>query len=210
MDSFIKESSRLTPTEASKQQGRVKLPVTDVAMQSPSGAWLWHHFTFPMGLKLHLVTGPVFPCERWISTRNIIRIPWLSMAFASPRPVKSTVTPPLSRPNTPTLPTPGFCGEPAVNLGKISIQSRLKTANVIGWSHSAGRYYAAVVQKLILAHVLMNYDCELADEKAERSMWWRTSITPLSKTAIIFRSRTATPFESKPQCFVWPGLLGME
>lgn len=67
----------------------------------------------------------------------------------------------------------------------------MRTANVADGSHSAGRYYAAVVQKLILAHVLMNYDCELADETEPRSMWWRTSITPLSKTTMIFRSRTA-------------------
>lgn len=58
---------------------------------------------------------------------------------------------------------------------------------------SAGRYYAAVVQKLILAHVLANYDCELADERDARSMWWRTSITPLSKTTLVFRPRS-TPW----------------
>lgn len=121
MDSFIKESSRLTPTEASKHVKQwVALPCHSCKqMQSLSDGWLWNRFFFPTGLKLRRATGPASPCERSTSIRITIPIPWRSTAFASPKPITSMGSSPLSRPNTLMLPIPGFSGDLAVNLGEL-------------------------------------------------------------------------------------------
>lgn len=50
-----------------------------------------------------------------------------------------------------------------------------------------GRWYAALIIKLIVVHVLVNWDCELLDEKAPRSMTWRTNCFPREDTRVSFR-----------------------
>lgn len=54
---------------------------------------------------------------------------------------------------------------------------------------SAGRFYVAVVIKLILAHILKYYECELVDESVSRSVTWRSSILPRGKTLVSFKGR---------------------
>ena len=54
---------------------------------------------------------------------------------------------------------------------------------------SAGRFYVAVVIKLILAHILRYYECELVDESVSRSVTWRSSILPRGKTLVSFKAR---------------------
>jgi cytochrome P450 len=52
-----------------------------------------------------------------------------------------------------------------------------------------GRFYSATAMKLVMAHILQNYDVELVDEKAPRSWIWRTTQTPHEDASVIFRPR---------------------
>lgn len=154
MDSFIKESSRLTPTEAiSVRRMALKPFFLSDGFKVARGDWACVPMR-AMNLDSKYYSDPMtFNGFRFAQTNQVDGV-------LSSQPSKYT-----------------DASDTWLHWGS-------------GSKSCAGRYYAAVVQKLILAHVLTNYDCELADEKAGRSMWWRTSITPLPKTAIVFRSRT--------------------
>lgn len=43
---------------------------------------------------------------------------------------------------------------------------------------SPGRFYATAVLKLVVATVLLEYDCELSPIRGERSFQWRSSVIP--------------------------------
>ena len=55
---------------------------------------------------------------------------------------------------------------------------------------SPGRWYAALIIKLIVVHILENWDCELLDEHASRSMTWRSNCFPRADTVVSFRTTT--------------------
>lgn len=54
-----------------------------------------------------------------------------------------------------------------------------------------GRFYASTAVKLVLAHFLLDFDMELVDKKAPRSWNWRTTINPRKDVRIIFRPRAS-------------------
>ncbi|KAI1375702.1 cytochrome P450 [Hypoxylon crocopeplum] len=49
-----------------------------------------------------------------------------------------------------------------------------------------GRYYATAVMKVIMAQIVLNYDCELVDANASRWFTWRSSMLPKKDTMVIF------------------------
>ena len=56
---------------------------------------------------------------------------------------------------------------------------------------SPGRFYTSAVYKLILAHVLLEYDIKLADEGLKKApTWtWRSDFVPLASSRLLFRRR---------------------
>ncbi|KAI0016370.1 cytochrome P450 [Xylariomycetidae sp. FL0641] len=50
-----------------------------------------------------------------------------------------------------------------------------------------GRYYALLALKIILVHVLENYDMKLGPPRTSRSFQFRSSVIPSSKSRILFR-----------------------
>ncbi|KAL8992990.1 MAG: hypothetical protein Q9169_006680 [Polycauliona sp. 2 TL-2023] len=52
-----------------------------------------------------------------------------------------------------------------------------------------GRFYASAVLRLLLCHVLENFDVQLLDQTAKRAMTWRSAIIPCSSTTIVVRPR---------------------
>lgn len=54
-----------------------------------------------------------------------------------------------------------------------------------------GRFYSAVVMKLVLSHVLRNYDVELVDRSKGRSQMWRTTLYPRRDARAIFTPRVS-------------------
>ncbi|KAI7779164.1 hypothetical protein LA080_001236 [Diaporthe eres] len=49
-----------------------------------------------------------------------------------------------------------------------------------------GRFYAVAVMKVVLGQVILNYNCELAEPEASRWMVWRSTMLPKASTAVIF------------------------
>ncbi|KAK4236588.1 cytochrome P450 [Achaetomium macrosporum] len=50
-----------------------------------------------------------------------------------------------------------------------------------------GRFYASLVLKLVLVHVLEEWECAMPDPSAPRCRTWRSSIVPRSSTVVSFR-----------------------
>ncbi|KAK3303783.1 cytochrome P450 [Chaetomium strumarium] len=50
-----------------------------------------------------------------------------------------------------------------------------------------GRFYASLVLKLILVHILEEWECVMPDPSAPRCRTWRSSIVPRSTTVVSFR-----------------------
>jgi hypothetical protein len=42
------------------------------------------------------------------------------------------------------------------------------------------------VMKVIMGQIIMNYDCELVDPEASRSLIWRSTMLPKESTVVIF------------------------
>ncbi|KAH8589196.1 cytochrome P450, partial [Bisporella sp. PMI_857] len=56
-----------------------------------------------------------------------------------------------------------------------------------------GRFYASRILKLMLVHILEQWECKLLDPAATRYTTWRTSIVPREDTVVLFRrSQQAT------------------
>ena len=55
---------------------------------------------------------------------------------------------------------------------------------------SPGRFYATLVLKLILVHILSNYDCKMQEIKGPRSRQWRSAIIPKESIMLWIRPRT--------------------
>ncbi|KAI2470639.1 cytochrome P450 [Annulohypoxylon bovei var. microspora] len=53
-----------------------------------------------------------------------------------------------------------------------------------------GRFYAAAVMKVIVSQMLLNYDCELVEKDSSRWFTWRSSMLPKPSTAVILKHRT--------------------
>ncbi|KAI1282914.1 cytochrome P450 [Xylaria sp. FL0933] len=49
-----------------------------------------------------------------------------------------------------------------------------------------GRYYAVAVMKVVLGQIIMNYDLDLVDKKAPRWFTWRSTMLPKSSTKVVF------------------------
>jgi hypothetical protein len=53
------------------------------------------------------------------------------------------------------------------------------------------RSYSSTVMKLVIAHILSNYDMELVDKMAPRSKkMWRTTMDPRKVVRVIFRTQS--------------------
>jgi cytochrome P450 len=53
-----------------------------------------------------------------------------------------------------------------------------------------GRFYATVILKLIVAHVITEYDVVLPEIKTSRSMQWRSAVIPKSDNVLLLRLKT--------------------
>ena len=70
-----------------------------------------------------------------------------------------------------------------------------RQANNMFFLDSPGRFYATLVLKLVVAHLLRNYDCKLDPIKGSRSFQWRSAIIP--KASLTLRIRPRTPVDSR-------------
>ena len=54
---------------------------------------------------------------------------------------------------------------------------------------SPGRFYATAVLKLVVATMLLNYNCELPPIRGERSFQWRSSVIPKRSIKLMVQRR---------------------
>lgn len=57
------------------------------------------------------------------------------------------------------------------------------------YDYSPGRFYVAMVAKLIISHVIVNYDFKLADEKVPPKFNWGVVSIPHPRLAVLMRQR---------------------
>jgi cytochrome P450 len=55
-----------------------------------------------------------------------------------------------------------------------------------------GRFYATVVLKLFVAHLITEYDIVLPESKTARSMQWRSAVIPKPSVVLLVRPKTKT------------------
>ncbi|KAF2177798.1 cytochrome P450 [Zopfia rhizophila CBS 207.26] len=154
LDSFIRESARLTPVESQSTRRCALQP-----------------FTLSDGSKLNV--------GDWACT-----------------PVRAIMQDPRHYPSP--LDFNGFrFADPAILDPETSSKfrfpqpspSRLIDANETYHVWGPGRYYAAAVMKVILAQIIVNYDCDLVHSDDSRWITWRSSMIPKGSTKVVFIPR---------------------
>lgn len=56
---------------------------------------------------------------------------------------------------------------------------------------SPGRFYATTILKLVLTHLLLNYECSLESFEGCRSMQWRSAIIPRASVKLKIKGISA-------------------
>ncbi|MCJ1236865.1 hypothetical protein MMC14_004847 [Varicellaria rhodocarpa] len=151
LDSFLKESSRLNPSDSISVRRKVMKP-----------------FTFFDGTYIPVGNWACVPQKAMMRDPDTYKNPELfdGFRFTSQNSVKYT-----ERGSSFTDADDSF---PFWGLGHHTCP---------------GRFFAAGILKLMVAHVLLTYDVKFADESKSRTFTWRTAIVPKSKTALLVRER---------------------
>ncbi|RYP59192.1 hypothetical protein DL769_008649 [Monosporascus sp. CRB-8-3] len=159
LDSFIKESARLTPVESMstrrsalqpfKFTDGTKLAIGDWAC-TPVRAIMTDATNYPAPLD--------FKGFRFADQESLDR---LHGNFTSPQPKPSKLT-------------------DVDNTWHVWGTGRMACP---------GRFYASAVMKAILGQIIMHYDCELAQPDADRWFTWRSTMLPKHDTMVIFTPR---------------------
>ncbi|KAI0114415.1 cytochrome P450 [Nemania sp. FL0031] len=158
LDSFIKESSRLSPIESmsGRRQALKDFAFAD-GTRVKKGDWAC------VPAKAILQDERYFP-----SATN-----FQGFRFAPPEKVASKIQT-VYQPEGPS---------------RYSDLSENYHAWGIGGIVCPGRFYSAIATKLIVAHVLKNFDCELLHQYKRKSTIWRSYVLPREDVLIRFSPR---------------------
>ncbi|KAI0581515.1 hypothetical protein TUN199_06639 [Pyrenophora tritici-repentis] len=158
LDSFIKESARLTPVESQSTRRSALKPFS---LKDGTHVNVGDWFCTPVRA---IMTNPVdFPEATTFS----------GFRFADPELVKS-----LENDDAFSV-----MQKKPTKLTDVDM-----TYHVWGTGRMAcpGRFYASAVMKVILGQVILNYDCELVDPTARRLFTWRSTILPKPSAKVVF------------------------
>ncbi|KAI1120565.1 cytochrome P450 [Nemania abortiva] len=158
LDSFIKESSRLSPIESIS--GR-RQALKDFAFQDGTAVKKGDWACIP--------TKAILQDERYFPHATSFQ----GFRFAPPDKVSSNVQT-VYQPEGPS---------------RYSDLSENYHAWGIGGIICPGRFYSAVATKLILAHILKNFDCQLLGQNKRKSTIWRSYVLPREDVLIRFSPR---------------------
>ncbi|EUC33179.1 hypothetical protein COCCADRAFT_96747 [Bipolaris zeicola 26-R-13] len=159
LDSFIKESARLTPVESQSTRRSALQPFS---LKDGTHVNVGDWFCTPVRA---IMTNPVdFPTPNTFS----------GFRFADPALVQALEDSKGSFEILQKKPT---------KLTDVDM-----TFHVWGTGRMAcpGRFYASAVMKVILGQVILNYDCELLEPNAKRLFTWRSTILPKPSAKVIF------------------------
>ncbi|KAL4756766.1 cytochrome P450 [Aspergillus foveolatus] len=149
LDSFIKESARLTPVESMSTRRQALAP-----------------FEFSDGTKLAVGDWACTPVRAIMQSEALYPSP---LEFHGFRFV-----------------------DPAASPKPSSLCDADASWHVWGSGRMVcpGRYYAAAVMKLVLAQIILEYDCRLVHQAARRLFTWRSTMLPNPRTKVIFSPRS--------------------
>ncbi|TRX96846.1 hypothetical protein FHL15_002152 [Xylaria flabelliformis] len=159
LDSFLKESARLTPVESMSMRRAATQP-----------------FTFADGTKLAVGDWACTPVRAIMQSAEYYPSPLEFNGFRFARPD-----------NLPSTGAPGqnfnFVQPEPSKLVDVS-----QAWHVWGMGRMAcpGRYYAVAVMKVIMSQIIMNYNCHLVDPDASRWFTWRSTMLPKKDTMVVF------------------------
>ncbi|KAK1919471.1 hypothetical protein P3342_001763 [Pyrenophora teres f. teres] len=158
LDSFIKESARLTPVESQSTRRSALKPFS---LKDGTHVNVGDWFCTPVRA---IMTNPAdFPEATTFS----------GFRFADPELVKSLE-------NDDDF---NIMQKKPTKLTDVDM-----TYHVWGTGRMAcpGRFYASAVMKVILGQVILNYDCQLVDPTARRLFTWRSTILPKPSAKVVF------------------------
>ncbi|KAI4951283.1 hypothetical protein J4E91_003992 [Alternaria rosae] len=159
LDSFIKESARLTPVESQSTRRSALQPFS---LKDGTHVNIGDWFCTPVRA---IMTNPVdYPEATTFS----------GFRFADPQLVKSLENADGAFDIMQKKPT---------KLTDFDM-----TFHVWGTGRMAcpGRFYASAVMKVILGQVILNYDCELVNPTSKRLFTWRSTILPKPSAKVVF------------------------
>ncbi|KAI1346843.1 cytochrome P450 [Xylaria sp. FL0043] len=163
LDSFLKESARLTPVESMATRRSALQP-----------------FTLSDGTRVHIGNWVCTPVKSIMQDSRFYPNPlqFYGFRFVDPNIVEGTVN--RQEGGTQFAPSPQPTQSNFTDLNQ--------TFHFWGTGRCAcpGRFYAVSVMKLIIGQMILNYDCELVDKEAPRSFNWRSSTFPRRSTKVVF------------------------
>ncbi|KAI0546096.1 cytochrome P450 [Xylaria curta] len=156
LDSFIKESARLTPVESMSMRRAATQP-----------------FTLADGTKLAVGDWACTPVRAIMQSAEYYPSPleFNGFRFARPDDLPST-----GQDFNFAQPEPS----------KLVDVSQAWHVWGMGRMACPGRYYAVAVMKVIMSQIIMNYDCHLVDTSASRWFTWRSTMLPKKGTMVVF------------------------
>ncbi|KAI1778213.1 cytochrome P450 [Hypoxylon cercidicola] len=156
LDSFIKESARLTPVESMSTRRSALMP-----------------FKFSDGTKLEVNDWACTPVRAIMTDPRFYPAPleFNGFRFASPEIIEKAGANSQRLQASPSQFTDVDGTFHVWGTGRMACP---------------GRYYATAVMKVILGQIIMNYDIELVNRDAPRWFTWRSSMLPSAKTMVFF------------------------
>ncbi|KAJ8133116.1 hypothetical protein O1611_g504 [Lasiodiplodia mahajangana] len=157
LDSFIKESARLTPIEAQSTRRGVLQP-----------------FTFSDGTRLGIGDWACTPARAIMQKAEYYPDPtsFHGFRFADAATMHKAAIP-LSFPSqNPTQLTDVGDTWHVWGTGRMTCP---------------GRFYATAVMKVIISQIIMQYECKLIDEASPRLFTWRSTTIPKNNTMMAFK-----------------------
>uniref|UniRef100_A0A0B7KLU2 Cytochrome P450 n=2 Tax=Bionectria ochroleuca TaxID=29856 RepID=A0A0B7KLU2_BIOOC len=169
LDSFIRESARLSPVEArelfhpyhlsliAKEKAIIRQIANLPILSESTRRSALQPFTFSNGLKLEVGDWACTPVRAIMQDPEYYPNPLRFNGFRFPNPSKLT------------------------DVGN--------TFHVWGTGRMAcpGRFYAAAIMKVITGQVILKYDTELIPGKGNRFFAWRSAILPKSSIRVAFK-----------------------
>ncbi|KAF7506029.1 hypothetical protein GJ744_012276 [Endocarpon pusillum] len=159
LDSFIKESARLSPVESMSGRRQALKPFSFSNGTSVNkGEWV----CTPAGAVMHSENHYPEPLE------------FHGFRFADKKFVNHVLDRGISQPNGPSKLTDVDETWHVWGIGRITCP---------------GRFYASAAMKTILSHIIRNYNIDLLDKNAPRMFTWRSSMVPRHSTMVVLRPR---------------------
>ncbi|KAI3319097.1 cytochrome P450 [Xylariaceae sp. AK1471] len=157
LDSFLKESARLTPVESMSTRRCATKP-----------------FELSDGTKLAVGDWACTPVRAIMTSREFYPEPTIFHGFRFVD--QNLVHPKVARKFAFLQPNPS----------KITDASQSWHVWGTGRMVCPGRFYATAVMKIIVGHIIMHYDCRLTDATANRWFTWRSTMLPKEHTMVVF------------------------